>query len=65
MIASVMPKISATVAQRTTTGAAAAAPIDLATAENWLVREEILGIYREALARDLGKEVNRLFVSLA
>lgn len=54
IIATVMPKIAATVAQKTSTSHSV---VDLATAENWLVRDELLAIFKEAIARDLIPEV--------
>lgn len=54
-IATVLPKIAVTVAERSH---ARASKIDLATAENWLVRHELVAIYKEAIARDFNREVN-------
>ncbi|KXX83235.1 hypothetical protein MMYC01_200285 [Madurella mycetomatis] len=45
----ILPKIAATIADRTN----AARKIDLATAENWLIRPEIAEIYKDALQKNL------------
>lgn len=54
VIAAVMPKIAVTVANRTST---ATPRIDLATAENWLVRDELVTLFMEAVAKDLDHRV--------
>jgi hypothetical protein len=48
-VSAILPQIAATISERTT----ATPKIDLATAENWLCRSEILDIYREAVRSDL------------
>ncbi|KAI4288896.1 MAG: hypothetical protein L6R35_001841 [Caloplaca aegaea] len=50
VIASVLPKIATTVGERSSKGPA---KIDLATAENWLARRELIDIYKQAIAQDL------------
>lgn len=55
IIATVMPKIAITVAERNSTDHPR---IDLATVENWVVRDELVAIYKEAIARELSPEVN-------
>ena len=54
VIASMLPKIAVTVSERSSTGPP---KIDLATAENWLVRRELIAILKEAVARNLDPEV--------
>ena len=54
IIAAVLPKIAVTVSERTSTGSP---KIDLATAENWLVRDELVAIYKEAIGCALNREV--------
>lgn len=54
VIAAVMPKIAVTVANRTST---ATPRIDLATAENWLVHEELVTLFMEAIAKNLDRGV--------
>lgn len=52
----ILPKIAATIADRTD----AAHKIDLATAENWLIRPEIAEIYKDALQKNLTLAVRKL-----
>ena len=54
IIATVLPRIAVTVAERSSAGRP---KIDLSTAENWLVRRELLGIFKEAFAQDVNVEV--------
>ena len=54
IVAAVLPRIAVTVAERSS---AQLPKIDLATAENWLVRDELVGIYKEAFARDVTEDV--------
>ena len=54
IIATVLPRIAVTVAERSSAGPP---KIDLSTAENWLVRRELLGICKEAFAQDVNVEV--------
>ena len=54
VIAAVMPKIAVTVANRTSS---ATPNIDLATAENWLVRDELVTLFMEAVAKNLDPKV--------
>lgn len=55
IIAAVLPQIAVTVAERSSSGPP---KIDLATAENWLVRRELVSIYKEAFATEANVEVN-------
>ena len=57
VIAAVMPKIAVTVANKTST---ATPNIDLATAENWLVRDELITLFMEAVAKNLNHRVMTL-----
>lgn len=57
--AAVLPQISATIAQRTAQTPKTSNKIDLATAENWVVRPELVTLCKEAMARDLDAEVGR------
>lgn len=57
VIASVLPKIATTVGERSSKGPA---KIDLATAENWLARRELIDIYKQAIAQDLDPQVSAL-----
>ena len=57
IIAAVMPKIAVTVANITST---ATPKIDLATAENWLVRDELVTLFMEAVAKNLDFKVINL-----
>lgn len=54
IIASVLPKIAVTISERSSNGPA---KIDLATAENWLARRELIDIYKQAIAQDLDPQV--------
>ncbi|POR35309.1 1-aminocyclopropane-1-carboxylate synthase-like protein 1 [Tolypocladium paradoxum] len=45
----ILPKIAATIAERTGT----TRKIDLATAENWLIRPELVEIYKDAIEKSL------------
>lgn len=54
-VASMLPHIAATIAERTSKGPA---KIDLATAENWLLRPELLEICKDAIAQNLTAEVS-------
>ena len=58
----ILPTISATIAERTSNDADADADastkkIDLATAENWLLRPELVALCKEAFVRNLNDEV--------
>jgi hypothetical protein len=50
MIASIMPKIDVAILNR-------ASSIDLATAENWLLRPELEEIYKSALQASISSQV--------
>lgn len=50
-IAAILPKITTTVSKR------ASPKIDLATAENWLIRSELCRLYKEAIQKGLNNEV--------
>ena len=52
----VLPKIAASIAERTSTGPA---KIDLATAENWLLRPELIALCNDAMAQKLTEEVGK------
>lgn len=49
----ILPKIAATIAERTS----ATRKIDLSTAENWLIRPEVVEIYKSALQKNLTASV--------
>ncbi|KAL9084060.1 MAG: hypothetical protein Q9165_008261 [Trypethelium subeluteriae] len=49
-VGAIMPKIRGAVAERSRLDNP---NIDLATAENWLIRDEIINIYKDAIAKDL------------
>lgn len=51
-----MPSISAKVKQKTS-AASEQKIIDLATAENWLMRDELVGIFKDSISRELGSAV--------
>lgn len=53
-IAAILPKIAATIAERTSTGPT---KIDLSTAENWLLRPELLVLCKDAISRNLTTDV--------
>ena len=55
IIATIIPKIAVTFAER---NSADPPKVDFATAANWRVRDEVVAIYNEAVARDLYPEVN-------
>lgn len=55
MVQAIMPKISAAVAERTRLENP---NIDLSTAENWLMREDLLKICKDAIAKELGSKVD-------
>jgi len=54
-VASMLPHIAATIAERTSK---APAKIDLATAENWLLRPELLEICKDAFVEKLTASVS-------
>ncbi|MCJ1271570.1 hypothetical protein MMC22_011472 [Lobaria immixta] len=54
-IAAILPKIASTIAERTTNGPA---KIDLSTAENWLLRPELLALCRDVISRNLTTDVH-------
>lgn len=56
-IVAILPKVAATIAERTLTGAV---KIDLSTAENWLLRPELLAMCKDAVFRNLTKDVRSL-----
>lgn len=53
-IVAILPKIAATIAERTSTGPT---KIDLSTAENWLLRPELLTLCKDAISRNLTADV--------
>lgn len=53
-IVNILPKIAATITERTATGLV---KIDLSTAENWLLRPELLALCKDAISRHLRPEV--------
>jgi hypothetical protein len=53
-VAALLPKIAASIAERTSIGPA---KIDLATAENWLLRPELITLCNDAIAQKLTEEV--------
>lgn len=55
-VEAVLPKVSATIAERTRTGPDRR--IDLATAENWLPRREIVAICKDAIQDGLTEAVS-------
>lgn len=59
-VASMLPHIAATIAERTSKGPA---KIDLATAENWLLRPELLEICKDAIAQNLTADVSKAIFS--
>lgn len=62
MASAILPKIAATIAERTS----AVRKIDLATAENWLLRPEIVEICKNAIQENLTEAVStsRLYFRL-
>lgn len=56
-IAAILPKIASTIAERTSNGPA---KIDLSTAENWLLRPELLALCRDVISRNLTTDVRKL-----
>ena len=60
----ILPTLSATIAERTSNDAdASTKKIDLATAENWLLRPELVALCKEAFERNLNDKVRqKLFV---
>ncbi|KAF1362624.1 PLP-dependent transferase [Lizonia empirigonia] len=51
-VESIMPKIATQVAQRSSSNP----PIDFSTAENWLIRSELVEFFKDTLARDLTEQ---------
>jgi gliotoxin/aspirochlorine biosynthesis aminotransferase len=47
----ILPKIASTIAERTNTSTSRR--IDLSTAENWLIRPELVEIYKDAIQNQL------------
>jgi hypothetical protein len=47
----ILPKIAATIAERTS--ARTSRKLDLSTAENWLIRPELVEIYKDAIQNQL------------
>ncbi|KAK7516254.1 pyridoxal phosphate-dependent transferase [Phyllosticta citriasiana] len=52
-VESVMPKIAIQVAQRSSSNP----PIDFGTAENWLIRSELVDFFKDAISKRLNKQV--------
>jgi len=52
-VESVMPKILTQVTQRSSSNP----PIDFGTAENWLIRKELVVFFRDSIAKDLVEQV--------
>lgn len=50
-VLAILPKIAATIAERT--NARTSRKIDLSTAENWLIRPELVEIYKDAIQNQL------------
>ena len=49
----IMPKIASQVAQRSSNSP----PIDLGTAENWLIRTELVGLFAKSISKALAEQV--------
>lgn len=54
-IAAILPKIAATITERKSTGGVA--KIDLSTAENWLLRPELVVLCKDAISQNLKASV--------
>lgn len=55
-ISAILPKIAATITERTSIGGLA--KIDLSTAENWLVRPELVALCKDAISQNLTASVS-------
>lgn len=55
-ISAILPKIAATITERTSTGGFA--KIDLSTAENWLLRPELVALCKDAISQNLTASVS-------
>jgi hypothetical protein len=54
-VENVMPKVLTQVTQRSSSNP----PIDFGTAENWLIRQELVDFFKESIAKHLVKQVRR------
>lgn len=52
-VAAILPKVAATIEGRTSSKSR----IDLSTAENWLIRQELISLYKEAIDQQLSKQI--------
>ena len=60
-VSAMLPQIAASLSQRSATESP---KIDLATAENWLLRPELVTLCKDAVAEDLVAQVNLLYFHL-
>ncbi len=54
-VSTMLPQITASLSQRSVTDVP---KVDLATAENWLIRPELVALCKNAIAEDLVAQVN-------
>ena len=54
IVAAVLPKIATTIDEKSSSGPS---KIDLATAEHWLVRKELVEVFKKAFADDSDENV--------